>query len=769
MPSDGVFILVADDGRVIDWSTAAQETFGWSPQEALGRHIGELVREGDGASGIGTLASATVPPLAVRPVLTDSALVWEVRASDGTDDGWTSAVLRALSGCSPLIFHVLDRDLRIVQVSDDAGGGRASSLPLLGGVSPDAYGLAVPEKEAEVARRVLATGEAALDRVVRARVPGASRAKHYSLSYIRLESLRSHIRPEGPHSIGDVMGLVVLALDVTDRVRAMQRLKILEVVRGGLGEHLDVIAECRALTDAVVPAFCGIAAVDVVEDVVRGEDPPLAPVDNSVPLLRAAFRGPIAAHPVGEVSRLPVGTPFSRVLADLRPRLVPVDHDSPWLPADPDRAAAIAQSAAHSLIVAPLALRGQAMGVVSFYRHGTEEPFDEEDIALTADVCAHAALCIDNARRYARERTIATTIKRRLLPQRPTATSAVDFAHLHIPGPGAGGAWFDVIELAGARTALVLGDVAGRGIATATTMGQLRTAIHSLVTLDLEPDELMARLGDTAARLAADRAALPAGDSLHAQPLTAGCLIAVYDAVEQRCTIVRAGLSDPYAVYPDGSSARVPVPEGPVLAGSDHAPFPATTVDLPEGSTLALGNEDLLAPSGQVCALLAAGVDQPLADLCDTVAYALRNRDETERLLLLGRVKAFPGDQVMVLPLPAENQAAPLARAATRRQLEAWNIGEEDAFTAEIIVSELVGNAVRYGAPPHRLRLILDQRLTCEVSDAAQCAPHLKHARTVDEDGRGLFIIASLADNWGTRYSGEGKTVWAQQSTNSPP
>ncbi|MFD8719746.1 GAF domain-containing protein [Streptomyces sp. NPDC059629] len=219
---------------------------------------------------------------------------------------------------------------------------------------------------------------------------------------------------------------------------------------------------------------CGIATVDVIEDVVRGEDPPLAPVPLDVPLLRTAFRGPAAAHPVGEVSRVPDGTPFSRVLADLRPRLVPVERDNLWLPADPARAAAIEQSAAHSLTVAPLALRGRAKGVVSFYRHGTEEHFEEEDIALAADVCAHAALCIDNARRFTRERTIAVAMKRRLLPQRPAVTSAVDFTHPHLPGPGGGGAWFDVIELAGARTALVLGDVAGLGITTTTTMGQLR-------------------------------------------------------------------------------------------------------------------------------------------------------------------------------------------------------------------------------------------------------------------------------------------------------
>ncbi|MPY34066.1 SpoIIE family protein phosphatase [Streptomyces adustus] len=722
MPGEGPFMLVAQDGRVIQWSAAAEETLGWTAQEAVGRHIGELV----------------------------------ARAVDD-EGGWTSAVLEALSACSPMIFHVLDADLRVLRLGGVSVEGPACPVSVTGGMFPEVYGLAALAEE-KVARGVLRTGEPVVDHVVRARLPGDPRARHYSLSYIRVDNLHDGMQ-----------GLVVLALDVTDRVRAVQRLTVLEAVRDSVGEQLDVIAVCRALTDAVVPGFCGVTVVEVIDGVVRGEDPPLAPVDGDVQLLRAAFRGVVSAHPVGEVSRLPDATPFSRVLTDLRPRLVPVTPDALWLSADPARAAAIAQSDAHSLIVAPLALRGQAMGMVSFYRRGSEEPFEERDLDLTADVCAHAALSIDNARRFARERTIAATLKRRLLPQRPAATSTVDIARLHLPGPGAGGAWFDVIELSGARTALVLGDVAGRGVATATVMGQLRTVIHSLAALDLPPDELMARLSDTATRLAGERAALPAGDSLHAEPLTAGCLIAVYDAVDQHCTIVRAGLSDPYVVYPDGRAALVPVPEGPVLAGPCHAPFPATTVELPEGTTLALNNEDLLIPTtGQVGALLVAGAEDSLDEVCDTVAYALRDRDESEKLLLLARVKALPADRVMIVTLPTRNEAAPLARAATRRQLAAWNIPEEGAFTAELVVSELVGNAVRYGAPPLQLRLVLDRHLTCEVHDAAQCAPHLKHARTVDEDGRGLFIIASLADNWGTRYGPDGKTVWAQLSA-SPP
>jgi anti-sigma regulatory factor (Ser/Thr protein kinase) len=155
--------------------------------------------------------------------------------------------------------------------------------------------------------------------------------------------------------------------------------------------------------------------------------------------------------------------------------------------------------------------------------------------------------------------------------------------------------------------------------------------------------------------------------------------------------------------------------------------------------------------------------------VCDEIANALTGGHRTnEKLMLLARTKALPADRVLALSLPADPEAAPIARAAARRQLKVWGVDEETAFTNEIIVSELVGNAVRYGAPPLQLRLIFDRMLTCEVSDGATSAPHVKHARTIDETGRGLFIISSLADQWGTRYWERGKTVWAEQPTGAP-
>ncbi|WP_158690595.1 SpoIIE family protein phosphatase [Streptomyces sp. 142MFCol3.1] len=748
-----------ESGRVIEWNRPAQEMFGWCAEEAVGQFVAALVGEAAADEQWRRARVEDAAPVLVKPVLRGSSVVWEVRASGDAPSGRDVAILRAMFTQSPVGLHVLDDQLRIVRMNTATRALRdAPTAQLLGRVFTEAYQLAAPEQEQAAARRVLESGQPALDRLVRgmATLSGRTQAV-YSVSYVRLENAR-----------GDVLGLVASAVDVTARERALQRLSVLDAVRKRVGEHLDVITVSEELVKAVVPAFSGVAVVEVIEDVVRGQAPPLVPVDRDVPLRRAAFRGRVPAYPVGEVRHLPYGTPFARVLSDLRPRLVSVEENSMWLGADPARADAITQSGLHSLIVAPLALRGEALGVVSFYRQEGEEPFVAEDMALVTDVCAHAALCIDNARRYARERTIAATVQRRLLPQRPEVPSTVDFSHLHLPGSEGGGAWFDVIALVGARTALIVGDVAGQGIAAATTMGQLRTVINSLVALDLEPDDLMARLNDTAARLAAERAALPKGDPLHREPLTAGCLIAVYDPVELTCTIVRAGLPEPVAVHADGSSATLDVPAGPLLAGTGNAPFPATTVALPAGSTLVIGTaalaEKVLSSSAPLRPLLDEAADRPLGDLCDALAYGLRDDDRSEdALVLLARTKALPSPQVLTYSLPAEPEAAPLARAAVRRQLRTWNVGDEDAFTTELIASELVGNAVRYGSAPLRLRLILDGTLTCEVSDASTSAPHVKHARTIDETGRGLFIVATLADSWGTHYRNDGKTVWAQQ------
>ncbi|MGW3245239.1 SpoIIE family protein phosphatase [Streptomyces sp. NPDC001070] len=750
-----VLLFVDEGGRVAEWRSKAEELFGLSADEAVGRPVAELVRKPGAAPWQG-------PEVLVRPVLSGGSLMWEVRAGGDALGVRDMALLKTMFTQAPVGLHVLDDQLRLVRMNSATRALHDVHLSP-GRHFSKVFQLDDPATEEEVARRVLETGEPVLNRMVRgARRAGQPRRRVYVTSVFRLE---------GAH--GEVLGLVASATDVTERETSRRRMAVLDTVRERVGQQLDVVAVCEELAESVVPAFAGIVVVEVVEDVVRGEVPPLVPVDRDVPLRRAAFRGKVSAYPVGDVRHLPYGTPFARVMADLQPRLIPVEEDSMWLAADPARADAIRRQNVHSLIVAPLALRGEALGLVSFYRHEDEDLFDEDDVRLALDVCTHAALCIENARRFTRERTIAATVQRRLLPQRPASRIALETSHLHLPGAEGGGAWFDVIALPGARTALAVGDVKGRGVEAATTMGQLRTVIHSLAALDLQPEELLARLSDTATRLAEERAALPAGDPLHREPLTAECVIAVYDPLDLTCTIALAGHPQPIAVFPDGAIESLPVSPGPLLAEKGNAPFSATTVTLPESTTLVFGistlTDQLRTPSGSLHSLLERYGGGPLQELSDSFAYAIKNGSQPgDLLMLLARTRAFPRERVLTCPLPNDAEAAPIARSMARRRLAQWRIDEETAFTTELIVSELVGNAVRYGTPPLQLRLVLDAALTCEVSDAGASAPHLKHARALDETGRGLFIVSRCADQWGTRYHGEGKTIWAEQTLGTP-
>ncbi|MFJ5521235.1 SpoIIE family protein phosphatase [Streptomyces griseoluteus] len=674
------------------------------------------------------------------------------------------AILKAVFAQHAVGLLLIDDGMRIVRANKVASAMRSGSVDqMVGKRFTEAFGLVDPEVEEAVVREVLATGVPVVDRLVRGRDWPDGRSKRvYSVTTTRLKNER-----------GDILGLSALAVDVTESERTRRRKDILGTVRERVGRRLDVLAICEELANAVVPAFSGSAVVEVVEAIVRGENPPIAPLDQDIPLRRAAFKGHTPARPVGEIRHPPHGTPFSRVLTDLRPRLVEIDEDAPWLRADTARAEAIRASAAYSLLVVALELRGEVFGMVSFYRHGDEEPFDSEDVQLASAICTHAVLCIDNARRFARERAIAATVQRRALPQRPVDLSTVEIASLVLAAREGGGAWFDVTPMSGARTALIVGDVSGRGMAAATTMGQLRTALCSLVALDLDADELLARLNDTVIRLAEERAALPAGDPLHREPLTAGCVVAIYDPIDLTCTIACAGLPGPVIVEPEGSSYFSNAPVGPLLGGSDNTPFAAVTVQLREMSLLAMGTADLAGRSptqaGRMQAVLEQNPEQDIHDLCDALAYALDDGDRREEAtVLLVRTKRLPPGQVVERDLPPGPEAAPMARAAVRDQLERWGVGDDTAATAELVASELVGNAVRYGAPPLQLRMILDRALTCEVTDASLSAPHLRHARLADETGRGLFIVATLVSNWGIRYHENGKTVWAELAT-SPP
>ncbi|MFD7321699.1 SpoIIE family protein phosphatase [Streptomyces sp. NPDC059875] len=750
MAPDDALLVIDAAGVVVGWSQEAGSLFDRGSSEALGRPVVELLA---GQS----VSPAAVPELVVRPVtLSDGGSGWSVHLlrSEQSTDAREQALLKALFTQSPIGMQVLDPQLRVLRVNTAASGMSGfDHTHTLGRRLSETFRLSDPDEAVAMVREVLATGEPALDRFVRVRPPNDPGHEHvYSVSVFRLQD-----------ADGRVLGLSTATVDVTVRERALARARVLNDVRDRVGHTLELDATCAELVDVLVPAFADAAEVDLLDPVVRGEEPPSAPVGPDVPLRRMSF-----ASTDRRQDSLGAGTgPFRfpavwlQSLTDLRPHLVTYHPDD-----DPQ----------HSAIVTPLTLRDGVLGTLSLYRSPDRDLFVDEDLDLALDVAASTSLHIDNARRYTREHTIALTLQRRLLPQRPEPQVAVESAHFS-QSDEAGGGWFDVFPLSGARVALTVGRVSGTGINAAMAMGQLRTSIRTLASLDLEPDELLARLDDTVARLAAERADLPVGDPLRSQTLTADCLFGVYDPLSLRCVIAGAGGPQPVIAYPDGTTATADLVVAPPLGGAEGTPFASTRLDLPEGSVLALYTEAFLPAAGE--GERKAGQDRLRQILAESGSSLADLRDEavrtvpapapgTDAVLLLARTHTLAPDLVATWDLAQDPAAVATARARTRRQLAAWHL-DELSLTTELIVSELATNAVRYGTPPITLRLINSGRtLTFEVSDSSPVSPHLRHAQTSDEGGRGLFICAELAQSWGVRFSENSKTIWTEQELPHP-
>nr|WP_225830239.1 SpoIIE family protein phosphatase [Streptomyces sp. NK08204] len=356
-------------------------------------------------------------------------------------------------------------------------------------------------------------------------------------------------------------------------------------------------------------------------------------------------------------------------------------------------------------------------------------------------------------------------LQRSLLPHHRPTQLAVETGTRYLPADpqaGVGGDWFDVIPLSGARVALVVGDVVGHGIHASATMGRLRTAVRTLADVDLAPDELLTQLDDLILE-EIEEGIESVGE------VGATCLYAVYDPVSGHCTMASAGHLAPALVTPDGAVRHLTVAPGPPL-GVGGLPFEATDTWVPENSLLVLYTDGLVESrhrdigSGQRALLdsLARPGASPEAT-CDRIVEALLpGRPDDDVALLVARTHIMGASHVASWELPADPAVVADARRRAAGQLSAWGL-QDASDTTELIVSELVTNAIRHAHPPIQLRLIHDAALICEVSDSSSTTPHLRRARDTDEGGRGLFLVGQLAERWGTRHTPTGKTIWAEQ------
>ncbi|OII60208.1 sodium/proline symporter [Streptomyces sp. CC53] len=669
---------------------------------------------------------------------------------------------------APVGMAVLDTDLRYVWVNDLL----ERLLPLERRLGRQVREV-LPEEESQAfedrMRRVLETGSPVLDfEFLGPDYEDPRRKRAYSASFFGMQDRH-----------GRYVGIWYMLIDVTERWRAQERLALLSEAGARIGRTLDVALTAQELADDTVPRFADYAAVDLLEPVLSGEEPPPGPVGGTPALGRAGRasvrgEGPAADPAAGEAVIRGPSSPVARCL--LEGRTLVEDAAGGPVAGDPALSAVLDGFGGAAVMAVPVKARGVTLGAAVFVRSRRLGPYEEDDVRLAEELVSRAALSLDNARRFNRERHAARSMQRYLLPQEVAGGSALEVASWYYPADapsGVGGDWFDVIPLSGTRVALVVGDVVGHGMNAAATMGRLRTAVRTLAHLDLPPDELLARLDDLVIGLvethdggeAAGAGEQEAGGTL----LGATCLYAVYDPVGRHCTLARAGHMPPVVAAPDGSVDFVDLPAGPPL-GLGSLPFESVELELAEGSVIALYTDGLIEACDRDVDVglsrLVGGLARPGASLEETggrvIDALLTGPPSDDVALLLARTHVLGSEQVASWELPVDPAAVARARNLASEQVTAWGM-DELSFTTELIVSELVTNAIRHASGPVCLRVIRDRTLICEVTDASSTAPRLRHARTTDEGGRGLFIVAQLARRWGTRYTRGGKVIWTEQ------
>ncbi|MDV9177509.1 SpoIIE family protein phosphatase, partial [Streptomyces sp. W16] len=415
------------------------------------------------------------------------------------------------------------------------------------------------------------------------------------------------------------------------------------------------------------------------------------------------------------------------------------------------------------LIIAPLHGRHHVMGTVVLLRRPERSAFTGDDLLVASQLATHTAIGVQKAVMYGHEASVADTLQRTMLPSSLPEPTGVQLASRYLPASKTaqvGGDWYDAIPLPGNRVALIVGDVMGHSMTSAAIMGQLRTIVQTLAGLDLPPHEVLHHLDEQAQRLGSDHIAT--------------CLYAIYDPISHRLLMANAGHPPAVLLRPNGQAEVLRVPPGAPI-GVGGVVFESVEMPAPTGTTLVLYTDGLVESRDMD---VGTGVEalrthlhstrhghrlSSLERLCDRILAALAPGPRDDDIALLtARFEGFPPDSVGYWHLDPHPLTAGQARRLTRRVLRRWGL---DALldTTELMVSEVVTNAVRYASRPISLRLLRTDVLRCEVTDDSPQVPRMREAGPGDEGGRGLFLVDRLAQRWGATRLSTGKVVWFEQ------
>ncbi|MFI9808500.1 SpoIIE family protein phosphatase [Streptomyces sp. NPDC052301] len=652
-------VALDPQGRIVFWTPQAEDLFGYSAKEALGKHAGRLlvapehlqavirlftdvletgrgwagafpVRHKDGGSRLTEFRTMRLlddlGDVYALGIAADHTLLQRVE----TD----LALCEQLINQSPIGLALLDPDLRYLLVNpaleridgiraeDHIGRHLRETLPF-----PD-----VDTVESAL-RQVLTTGTPLLDQYHVGHPPADPDQEHaWSLSFYRLEDPG-----------GRILGAAASVVDVTERHRAAgeadrarRRLALIADASVRVGTTLDVEETARELAEIAVPALADVVAVDVLDSALSCRR--MRRPDNGPELFRAlalkaghptdALR---AADPPGDLATYDGDRLVTLCVHTGRPVLVPHvgAHDLPRIARDAEAGALLAQAGVHSYLAVPLIAHGEVLGALDLKRTDNPAPFDQDDVVLAGELAGRAAVAIDNARWFQSVRNTALTLQRSLLPEHAAHHTGLDLASRYQPAQATsevGGDWYDVIQLADDKTALVVGDVMGNGIDAAATMGRLRTATCAYADLDLVPGAVLQHLDKITCDL---------------EHYIVTCVYAVYDPHTRRCSIANAGHMPPALVRPGDAPVLLELPAGAPL-GVGGIRFETTTVELRPDDLLVLYTDGLVetrrhAIDERLNALLNL-LDEPgrpLEETCDLLLHGLRHPDEHDDVALL--------------------------------------------------------------------------------------------------------------------------------------
>ncbi|MFJ8989078.1 SpoIIE family protein phosphatase [Streptomyces sp. NPDC102279] len=256
-----------------------------------------------------------------------------------------------------------------------------------------------------------------------------------------------------------------------------ERLALLADTTAQLISNVDVHGALRRVVELMLPRLADWAVIDLIAEGDEVTRSLVVQAQDSVLRIREDLQGPMPPIPASSPM------PLSKALRGAASALAsPETYDGP-----PDTGIAVEQrklfqaTGIQTAAIAPIRGPHEVVGALTLGRTRRDEAFTTGDLALVEDIARRIGIALENARHYQRQRQIAATMQRYLLPQLPQL-SGVEMTTRYLPAPDAshvGGDWYDAFTLPAGDTALVIGDVVGHDLDAAAGMAQLRNMLRA--------------------------------------------------------------------------------------------------------------------------------------------------------------------------------------------------------------------------------------------------------------------------------------------------